>query len=104
MPTTDKDIEGLQSRAQKLRDQLSQARLTREERERNSVNDVTAAHLEREIESLEAELALEKERGKVTNVKAGLAAPLGIVSAQDAMAAAAREEGQPVATPAEKKE
>lgn len=91
MPTSDKELEKLQDRAQKLRDQLVEARLAREARERESVNDVTAAQLNAEITQLEVELEREKEAGKAKNVQAGIAAPMAdATAAMEAAAASAK--------------
>ena len=95
MPTSDKDIEKLQGTAEKLRSQIAETRAAREQTERESVNDITAAQLGGEIDRLQRELAEEKDRAKFANKPVALAAPLG--DAQAAMEAAAAV-GEPETT------
>lgn len=102
MPTSDKEIERKQDELEKLRSQIADLKATRESRERDAVNDITAVQLDTDIARLKLELDREKELAKPASVKAGIAAPLG--NAQEAMAAAvATADAEKDATAANKK-
>lgn len=76
MPTSDEDLQKLQDRAAKLREQVATEEQKRVQRERELSNDVTAAQLQAEITRLETRLDASKDANKVSEVKSGAAAPL----------------------------
>lgn len=82
MPTSDEDLQKKAERVQKLREQVSNAQATREQRERDLANDVTMRQLEAEEAALEARLAVAKDAGKVASVKEGTSTVLDAVTSE----------------------
>lgn len=69
MPTSDEDLAALADTVEKRRQQLEDARAKRLAAEQSVVNDITANALKEELRRLDAALAEEQARNKVTVVR-----------------------------------
>ncbi len=86
MPVSDEDLEKKRATLDKLREQLSDAQTTREDRERELANDLYMRQLDAEEARLRAALTQAREAAKAGSVKAGVADLIDTVKDQEAVA------------------
>lgn len=76
MPTSDKEVEKLQSSVEKKRVELERVKNARVEREAALSNEIVAAQLKAEEARLDAEIASEKQFSSASSVREGASATL----------------------------
>lgn len=94
VPTSDKDVETLQSSVKKKRAQLEKARRQRVSREQGLTNEITAAQLQAEEARLDAEIAAEKSASTPSAVREGASTPLAQAKEQMENAVAAQKNAE----------
>jgi uncharacterized protein (DUF342 family) len=82
MPTSNEELQKKAERIEKLREQVARAETSRVVHEREISNDIEMRRLEAEEAMLQARLAVAKEQGKVSTVKAGVETTVSAIEEQ----------------------